>query len=327
MSNKKKIEFFFRPNDVNYAVEKEIVIDGEKKKGMFLQGIASGEGLDAHNERMSQKCIRSFMDQAKSKEILLYPFPHGVEQGNDFARLVECDVDQNGDWNVSFALYDGSEGAVQSQVDKARVIWNQATGTGQYKKKTQFGFSIEGIIPEEDGIIKDANGINILDKVELDGVISTPRPAYQASVAEPVFKALGLESPNKVKRDLQGALRTQLEREVAEDDLWKITWRLREALEESTRKIMTSDDIFVGDQSKRDQLETLFDEYKTLMIDEIMKSQKAFEDSDSDNGSVVMNDVYGKGKNSVAKDAPALQKELENTINKLIQLNKEKNNG
>jgi len=61
------------------------------------------------------------------------------------------------------------------------------------------GFSIEGIIPE-DGIIKSAKGETILDNILLDGVILVPRPAYETSIANGVYKALGVISPWVAKK-------------------------------------------------------------------------------------------------------------------------------
>jgi len=68
-SKKNKISFHFSPCDTDFTVEKSL--NGSKQKKRFLRGISSGIKLDGHGERMTQKAIDGFMEQAKKNEILL----------------------------------------------------------------------------------------------------------------------------------------------------------------------------------------------------------------------------------------------------------------
>ena len=80
---RKAIQFHFLPyklDEKKFAIEKA---DDDGKKRRYLCGIASGLKIDEHGERMTKKCIDSFMKQANSGEILLYPDAHGIKATED----------------------------------------------------------------------------------------------------------------------------------------------------------------------------------------------------------------------------------------------------
>ena len=100
-NNQNKITFHFHPYEVKkgdfskYAVEKQ---DDEGRKRRYVCGIASGTQVDGHGERMTEKCIKSFMEQANSGDILLYPDPHGIKSTDDIGILKKANILGDGDW-------------------------------------------------------------------------------------------------------------------------------------------------------------------------------------------------------------------------------------
>jgi len=293
-----------------FAVEKD---EGEIKK-RYLQGIASGLKTDAHDERMTTKAIKSFMEQGNSGEILLYPDVHGIQATNDIGRLIKAEILKDGpnvgDWFTKFELYDGSEGAQEYQIQKADVMWNQINGLNPYKRKSQKGFSIEGWIPDE-GIVEmeELGGRRVIDKVELDGVVIVPRPAYEDSIAHAVFKALGEKSPWQIQKDLINKLKEKINKDETENKYFRSKWEVNDALEESIEEIMTKSEI----DDKGKSLGSLFDEYKNIMLDLIMNSQTLFV-NDSSDGDAIVKSPYGGNK----EDAKLLHKHLYLTMDKLV---------
>lgn len=70
LSNRIPIKFYLQPyytgSDNINAVEKA---DTEGVKHKYIYGISSGTGIDQHGERMTENCIKSFMDQFNSGNI------------------------------------------------------------------------------------------------------------------------------------------------------------------------------------------------------------------------------------------------------------------
>jgi len=192
MNENNKISFHFHPygfENKTHVVEKS---DSKGRKRRYLKGISSGLKMDQHQERMTEKCIQSFSDQANSGDILLYPDVHGVKGTDDIGILNSHMIDNLGDWHTEFRLYDEFDEAESYQIQKANVLWKQVAGLPPYSKPKQKGFSIEGFIPPN-GIIamKEDGTERVMDGIELDGVVVVPRPAYKDSIANAVFKALG----------------------------------------------------------------------------------------------------------------------------------------
>ena len=202
-----KIAFHFHPfeyDSKSHVIEKSI--DGVKKR--YLKGVSSGIKIDGHGERMTEKCIKSFMDQANSGDVLLYPDIHGIKQSEDIGILTKASVSPIGDWETEYKLYDESDGVGQNKLEVIDTIWKQLNGIAPYSKPLQKGFSIEGFIPDA-GVQMSQTGKRVIDNVELDGVVLVPRPAYQDSVANAVYKALGELPPwqvNKVQKNLNNKL-------------------------------------------------------------------------------------------------------------------------
>lgn len=283
---KRKIKFNFHPfkiQEKQNAVEKA---DSDGNKRRYIRGISSGIKTDAHNEKMTPDCIKSFMEQAESGDILLYPDVHGIKASEDVGILTKAEVLPNGDWFTEYRLFDNLDNIGQHKLEKIDDIWKQCTGQKPYSKPKQKGFSIEGFIPE-DGIIsadKDEYGNmsnRVINNVMLDGVVLVPRPAYTDSIANACYKALGEMHP-KGKQTLQKSVSEKfkniVEDEEIRDKFFQKKWQLANALEETVEDIMKK-----NEPEKKDQLNLAFDEYKEFMIDAIMQSESIFiNESDED---------------------------------------------
>lgn len=173
---------------VSWMVEKE---EGGRKR-RYLSGVASGLAVDAHGEQMTEAAIASFLKQAQETDILLY-FNHGKDFHDDVGILVKSEKLENGDWFTVYRLYDEDDDVPEEKLKRIETVWRQINGLAPYKKKRQFGFSIEGIIPE--GKIRSEFGGEsegtFIDEVQLDaGVTLVTRPAYITSVAHAIEKAV-----------------------------------------------------------------------------------------------------------------------------------------
>lgn len=174
MEDSRRIRFKFHPLDFEknlHAVEKSIN-GGQKRR--YLMGVSSGEKLDGHGERMTQKCIKSFMDQANRGAILLYADRHDVNYTDDIGILSGARVLNDGDWETTFRLYDQEDGLGDNTIQKADKLWRQVNGLAPYPHPLQKGFSVEGYIPD-DGIVEmSEDGRRVMDNVVLDGVVVVP---------------------------------------------------------------------------------------------------------------------------------------------------------
>jgi hypothetical protein len=255
------------------VIEKDV--EGGKRK--YLVGVSSGLATDAHRERMSEKAIESFMKQANSGEILLYPDIHGIKASKDIGRLTECKVMDNGDWYTEYALY--NENDFDSELHKEKLstidtVWRQLNGLSPYEKPMQKGFSIEGYVPS--GKIKtNTRGENIIDDVMLDGVILCPRPAYETGIANAVYKSLGV-CPDwveeKVKKNIRGKLSEIISNKETQSQYYQRKFEIDEAFEQSIYEIMKD-----PKPNKQERLSIVFDEYKNIMIGHLISFQDMFE--------------------------------------------------
>lgn len=297
----KEIKFHFHPykyEDAGHVVEKD---DSEGLKRRYLTGISSGIKIDAHGERMTEKCIRSFMDQSNSGDVLLYPDKHGISASEDIGILTKAEVLLNGDWYTEYRLYDEHDEVGSIKLEKAETIWKQMKGLPPYNKPRQKGFSIEGIIPDE-ALLYSGEEIKkgVLDNVELEGVILVPRPAYKDSISTAIYKALGETSPERTD-SLQSAMRENIELDEIQDKYYRLKWQYQDALEEIIEKIMRKKNT-----NKREELEIIFEEYKEMFINLILQSERIFageQDSEEDiQGSLEPYGMIGKSETNPKLD-------------------------
>jgi len=304
----KRISFHFHPNLNNsntFTLEKSL----NNKKKRYLKGISSGIKTDQHGERMTEKCIKSFVDQANSGEILLFPDIHGVKQSEDIGRLVKARVLPNFDWETEFELYDDNIGTIKKE--KIDTLWNQLNGLPPYKKPIQKGFSIEGYIPENTGIIRmSESGQRVIDEVLLDGVVLVPRPAYKDSIANAIYKALDELPPwevDKIKKSVDTKLGAILKDKESSNQFYSKKYEIEEAFQDMIEDIMKD-----PKENKQDRLDALFEEYKNLMIDLILSSANIFV-NDND-----MTDEKQQQQIGLSRIGVKVLKGLESNLQKLL---------
>ena len=259
-----------------HAVEKA---DSKGFKRRYLYGIASGMKEDGTGERMTKKAIQGMQEQANSGDILIYAGQHGVDHTDDIGKLVKAEITPGGDWVITNRLYDEQDGFSPGSktLEKANKLWKQINGIQPYKKPKQYGYSIEGFIPDGGILQMSDTGKRIIDNVELDGVLITPRPAYTPSVIQAVYKALDELPPKKAERiqkDLQRTFTDLLRSEEQQTNFYSKKYKMEEALQEIITEIMSS-----GDQTQ-DRLNLAFDEYKQMMIQLLMEHENMFRQPD-----------------------------------------------
>lgn len=251
-----QIKFLFSPavdkvlskDGKGYAIEKE---SGEKKR-KYLCGISSGLKVDGHGDRMSESCIRDFMEQIKSKDITLY-VNHGRDYTRDIGILTNAEITPSGDWYTEYRLYDEDDNVPEQDKQEAMKVWLQANGLAPYKRARQFGFSIEGLIP--DGGYEESSTGKIIHKVDLDpGVSLVSKPAYTSSVATAIEKSF------KAQKD---AIADILQEREKVEDYYEAKWKLESAFQEAAEQVVNSDK---STEEKTQSLNELFDSLKEKLI-------------------------------------------------------------
>lgn len=266
-----KIEFnCFHP--FNFE-KKEHVIEKSDNNGLkrrYLAGIASGLKVDGHGEKMTPNCINSFYNQANSGDVLLYADVHGIKSTQDIGKLVFQKILDNGDWYIECRLYDEADGVSQSVLETVETLWKQVNGFSPYEKPRQKGFSIEGIIPDNEIVtMKDDGSERVINDVLLDGIVVVPRPAYQASMANPIYKALGEIAPWQIEAN-ERKIRKSIE------DVFMIDTDMsysigRYAIEDCLYKAIET--AFKDKDNKAKKIDTAFEIYKSKMIELVNKNE------------------------------------------------------
>lgn len=279
----------------NRTIEKSDTPTGKKRK--YLEGYSSGIAKDAHEERMTEKCIKSFMDQANSGDILLFPDIHGIKESEDIGIMTKAQIDADNNWWTEYRLYDENDGIGQFKLEKCNDIWKQINGLLPYQKPRQKGFSIEGNIPEGGLAYAEKDELGnpkrrVIDNVVLDGVVLVPRPAYKMGIANAVYKFLGELPPWKaefIKSDISNEFEKMLKDEEISNIYFRKRWDIMDALDKSIERVM-SDQYKSVDKSR--QLDILFDQYKQVMKTLIISSESMFR-AEQETGDII-NSPYGQ---------------------------------
>lgn len=271
-----KIPFHIHPYEFEkglHAVEKADSEGGKKRR--YLKGFSSGMKVDGHGERMTKECIKNMQEQAKSGNILLYAGQHGVDHTDDVGKLVDSEISPTGDWITTYRLYDEDDGFAPDSktLEKADKLWKQVNGLPPYDKPMQKGFSVEGYIPDDGILVMDDTGARTINKVDLDGVLVTPRPSYKTSVISAIYKALDELEPEKklsITETIRGQFMQSLEEEKKRESYYTKRYKLEDLLNDSIDLIMSK-----GLQVK-ERLNLLFDEYKQAMIQLLIDHEIVF---------------------------------------------------
>jgi hypothetical protein len=249
-------------------------------------------------------------DQANSGEILIYAGQHGVDHTDDIGRLIKAEITPGGDWVITNRLYDEQDGFNPGSrtLEKANKLWNQIKGLPPYHKPRQYGYSIEGFIPDGGILQMSDTGKRVIDKVDLDGVLVTPRPAYTPSVIYAVYKALNELPPKKAeayKANIQHTFAEMLEHEKREENFFTQKYKLEELFQKIIEEIMSQRDQIP------DKLNLAFDQFKAAMIPLLTEHEDLFRQPlDQSNAGTV----------SVVKDKLRIYKNIHDQINQLKSL-------
>jgi hypothetical protein len=318
-NQRREIKFWFQPFEDSkglHVIEKDA---GTGVKNRYLVGIASGSKLDGHGERMTENAIADMQEQANSGEILLYADLHGVRSTEDIGRLVKSEILPNGDWKTEWSLYNPSDGMGANTDETINKLWKQMNGLPPYQYKRSRGFSVEGFIPD-DGIIQMSDdGQRVIDKVVLDGCVVVPRPAYESSMAYSIYKALGEPvgyQKNIIRKNLQDSLSRRITEEDTQNNYYKQKYRLSDALDNEIESIMKQQGI-----DQRSMLESLFDEFKGMYVDLVLKSAQIFQDESNTESVDEVSSLYL----SKAGKKPDMVSVLKSLHGKLVEVEKQLN--
>lgn len=262
------VKFLFRPANPEsksatktgekyaYEIKKG---SGNGNPGRYLVGISSGQEIDAHGDRMTDSAIESMIKQAQEKDITLY-VNHGKDFTRDIALLTKSEKTPLGEWWTEYRLYDEHDKVPEQDKQEADKVWRQAMGIEPYTRPREFGFSIEGYIPDDAITImeKDSAGIAIrreISHVELDpGVSLVPKPAYTSSIATAVRKALKTQKSN---------LAEMIAVHDQEKDYFTRKWEIDDAFRELVDLVCASEK---SDDEKMQSLTEAFDSYRDMIL-------------------------------------------------------------
>lgn len=222
--------------------------DSTGKERRYLAGISSGSAIDGHGENMSPRCVASFNEQAKTKDILLF-VNHDRNWSEDIGILTHSEILQDGDWYTEYCLYDISDNVGERSIEEAEKAWNRSNGLPPYKHPVQFGFSIEGFVEEADMV-----GTTI-DYVDLDpGVALVSRPAYHRSIASAIQKALS-------GRSAQSGFEKSFQKALTKKETFSTRLALETALDEAVEETKS-----IVDTAKREEaLSKIYRQYSQKM--------------------------------------------------------------
>jgi len=266
-----RIEFQYQPFDFDnkgHYVEKD---EGGRKR-RYLKGIVSGTKTDGQGERITEKCIQSFHEQANKGCLLLYADKHGIRFTDDIGILTSSAITPENDWYAEWRLYDESDDVGANTLERCDKMWKQMLGLPPYAVPKQKGFSVEGYIPPNGILSMASDGRRVIDDVALDGAVVVPRPAYKTSVAHAVFKALGENSPYLLDKAIN-TFKASLEADNVQGTYYKKRYQYQDKFEDMIESIMVNK----GLRDKREALGKLFNEYGSVMTDLIVNSESIFD--------------------------------------------------
>jgi hypothetical protein len=268
----KRISFLYYPDGIEDQTHVFEKAEGNSKR-RYLKGISSGTQVDGHGERITQKCVKSFHEQANKGDILLYADRHGVAYSDDIGILTKSEITPLGDWITEFRLYDKDDGVGDNTLETSEKVWRQMNGFPPYKIPKQKGFSIEGYIPNNGILSMSQDGKRLIDEVTLDGCVLVPRPAYKTSVAQALYKALDEVHPNDIAKAIGNTFKRIIATEEVQNAYYRKRYQYQDAMEEQIERIMLNDGIV----DKRETLEKLMTEYSDAIIDLILNSTPVFD--------------------------------------------------
>lgn len=266
----------------------------------YLEGTSSGSlFVDAHNERMSERCIKGFQKQAEEKTIY-FLHPHTDDLLTNHIGILISDksyVDDKNEWKTCFKIWSDNDlknGIPKSNIDRANDFWNQITGQGVYQKPTALKqLSVQGLVDESKDI-KYAGSVRIIDWVELDGVSAITKGAYPQddfTVAQKIFKQLDIKQI--------GILKQKIKKSDNLDEFYISEMKLEDRFNDAKNELLFDETL--SNEEKKQRMIALLDEYREMAInnlelinysiegDESMKKGKVLKNLDEDIESLTEN--------------------------------------
>lgn len=209
---------------------------GIEKK--YIVGTSSGALYrDAHNERMTERCVQGFQQQALSKTIFLI-HPHSDNLLENHIGILDAEkshVNENNEWITYWRLWDTNDaGSIPTRnIEKAIDFYNQINGNPPYTKQTVIKqLSIQGTLDETKDIVMTSHGRDI-DWVELDAVSVVTKGAYpqdNITIAEKIFKQVDAMNKQTITIEKYSSLRDKVKESNSTSDFLVETAKLDEAL-------------------------------------------------------------------------------------------------
>jgi hypothetical protein len=260
-----RIQFGITSNNNFTRIDK----DDKGNERRYLIGTSSGALFtDAHNERMSERCIKGFQYQSLTKTIYLL-HPHTEDLLSNHIGILLSDksfIDENKEWKTTFRLWDDNDtqiGIPLSNIERSKDFWNQVTGQGIYKNQTAIRqLSVQGLVDESKDI-KYEGLTRIIDWVDLDGVSAITKGAYPQdnfTVAQKIFKQLDTK---KISKQID-IIKSKIEKSDNMEDFYLNEWKLEDKFNDAKNEILTN--VSFTNEEKKDKLISLLDEYKAMSI-------------------------------------------------------------
>ena len=294
--------------------------DSNGKERKYLYATSSGSLYrDAHNEKMTERCIKGFQEQAQTKTIyLLHPHDENI-LANHIGKLEgdQSYIDENGEWKTVFRFWDDEDlkhDIPSALVARAKDAWNSITGQGVYDGKPSAlrQLSIQGLIDENKDIIQatDGSGGRNLDWIELSCISLVEKGAYpqeNITPVEKVFKQLYDSGKIQKKDTLLGKL---IKEENMEEDFRNQLARLEDKFNMKMHEILTDETLDPAmSKANADNLVNEYaTEYKKLLgiiqykLSEDDMALKTKDETQSDEMKSKGEDEVSKAETDVVKD-------------------------
>lgn len=180
-------------------------IDSDGVSHMYIAGLASGTGIDHHNERMSETAIQAFAKAVEegmylpNGELSLIPLRsgHRKEWDDILGYVTKAEVDSDNNLWIEAELDENSS--------TARDLFAKLNAPAKAKRPLQLGFSVGGRIKEAgyefNTITKEK--IRVIKDVLLREISVVGSPAYPTAYVEAFSKAFEGENWDEISEQVQ----------------------------------------------------------------------------------------------------------------------------
>lgn len=237
---------------IKKAYERE---DAEGGTHMYIQGLASGVGLDHHGERMAKSAIDAFAKAVEegtylpNGELSLIPLRsgHRKEWDDILGYVTKAEIDS--DYNLWI------EAELDETSSHARDLFAKLSRPVQPKKPLQLGFSVGGKIKKAGFEFDEATKgrVRVIEDVMLREISVVGSPAYPTAYVEALEKSVNWD---------------EISEQVQESDMTKDTDVQNQSAEAQAENIK-ADDVVKADETASISEET------EVVETEVIKSEEA----------------------------------------------------